>query len=69
MKRVLVLGAGPAGCAVSTVLARAGWPVTMVDAREEPVAAVGESLLPFGNRVLEHMGVSMEGFHGTCQHE
>ena len=40
----------------------------MVDARPEPLASVGESLLPFGNRVLEHMGVSMEGFqvkHGA----
>ena len=27
-----------------------------------PAAAVGESLLPFGTRVLEEMGVSMEGF-------
>jgi len=40
----------------------------MVDARPEPIASVGESLLPFGNRVLELMGVSMEGFqvkHGA----
>ena len=34
----------------------------MVDALAQPAAAIGESLLPFGTRVLELMGVSMEGF-------
>ncbi len=59
---VLILGAGPAGCAVAIPLARAGRRVLMVDALETPAAVIGESLLPFGSRVLELMGVSMEGF-------
>ncbi len=59
---VVVLGGGPSGCAVATVLARAGRDVLIVDRLRAPAAAVGESLLPFGTRVLEEMGVSMEGF-------
>ncbi len=59
---VLILGAGPAGCAVATPLARAGRDVLIVDALAQPAAAIGESLLPFGARVIELMGVSMEGF-------
>lgn len=65
---ILILGAGPAGCAAATVLARAGRDVLMVDALAQPAAAIGESLLPFGNRVLELMGVDMSGFivkHGA----
>ncbi len=53
----LILGAGPAGCAAATVLARAGRDVLLVDALPEPAAAIGESLLPFGTRVLDAMGV------------
>lgn len=64
----VILGAGPSGCAAATVLARAGRDVLLVDALAEPAAAIGESLLPFGNRVLELMGVDMSGFivkHGA----
>ncbi|MCP4809592.1 MAG: NAD(P)-binding protein [Proteobacteria bacterium] len=64
----LILGAGPAGCAAATVLARAGRDVLLVDALPEPAAAIGESLLPFGTRVLDAMGVDMSGFivkHGA----
>jgi len=58
----IVLGGGPSGCTLATLLARAGWDVLVVDRHETPLRAVGESLLPFGNRVLERIGISMDGF-------
>jgi flavin-dependent dehydrogenase len=45
--------------------------VTIFEQHEKPGVVVGESLLPFGNRVLEMLGVSMEGFivkHGAVFH-
>lgn len=58
----VVLGGGPTGCTLSTLLARAGWDVVVVERNEHPPRGVGESLLPFGNRVLELIGVSTDGF-------
>jgi flavin-dependent dehydrogenase len=59
---IVVLGAGPTGCTAATLLARAGHDVLVVDPDPEPRKVVGESLLPAGNRVLELLGVSMDGF-------
>ena len=59
---VVVCGAGPAGSALAALLAQAGVDVISIDRRETPGFAVGESLLPFGNRVLEAIGVKMDGF-------
>lgn len=61
-KRVAIVGGGPAGSALGTFCSRAGHEVVIFekDAVARPV--VGESLLPFGNRVLGKLGVSMEGF-------
>ena len=58
----VVMGAGPVGCTLATLLARAGRDVLLIERNEVPPATVGESLLPFGNRVLERMGISTEGF-------
>lgn len=61
-KRVAIVGGGPAGSALGAFCARAGHVVTLFE-REVPAApCVGESLLPFGNRVLEKLGVPMDGF-------
>jgi flavin-dependent dehydrogenase len=57
-----IVGAGPAGAALATLCARGGMSVTLFEQHEKPKVVVGESLLPFGNRVLEMLGVSMEGF-------
>ncbi len=57
-----VAGAGPAGCALAARLARAGRDVILVEQHEATRPVVGESLLPMGNRVLERLGISMEGF-------
>ncbi len=65
---IAIIGGGPTGSALATFLARAGRDVLVVEERKEPAMAVGESLLPFGNRVLEMLGVSMDGFivkHGA----
>lgn len=58
----VVIGGGPSGCTFATLMARRGHDVLIVDKVVDPPAAVGESLLPFGNRVLEKMGVDMSSF-------
>lgn len=60
--QVAILGAGPCGSTVGTLLARAGVDVVTVDVNPTAASVVGESLLPFGNRVLELLGVDMTGF-------
>ena len=59
---VTVLGAGPAGSALATLLARDGVDVLLVD-RRDAVDCVGESMLPWGTRVLEELGMDMSGFY------
>jgi flavin-dependent dehydrogenase len=59
---VCVVGGGPTGCTVATLLARAGRRVTIVEREPQACRVVGESLLPAGNRVLELLGISLEGF-------
>ncbi len=54
---VLVIGGGPAGSAVSTLLARKGWKVVLLEKAEHPRFHIGESLLPQGVPVLERLGV------------
>jgi flavin-dependent dehydrogenase len=61
-KKIAVVGAGPAGSALATFCTRRGHDVTVFRKPEQPEVIVGESLLPFGNRVLSLLGVSMEGF-------
>ncbi len=60
--RFVVLGAGPAGSATATFLARAGRDVTLIDADAAPRVAVGESLLPQAGEILTELGVDMSGF-------
>jgi flavin-dependent dehydrogenase len=58
----IIVGGGPCGCTFATRLAQAGRSVIIIDKEPKPLAAVGESLLPFGTRVLEKLGISMDGF-------
>ncbi|PYM18285.1 MAG: hydroxylase, partial [Candidatus Rokuibacteriota bacterium] len=44
--RVAILGAGPAGSALSILLARRGAEVTLFDDDRRPELLVGESLVP-----------------------
>jgi len=53
-----VVGAGPAGCAISLLLARAGIAVTLVEA--EPGLSSpfrGEALMPSGFEALDRLGL------------
>ncbi len=59
---IAIIGGGPTGSALATFLARAGRDVLIVEQQTEPEMVVGESLLPFGNRVLEMLGIPMDGF-------
>lgn len=56
--RVIVVGAGPAGAALSLLLARAGCSVTLLE-RETEFGRVfrGEGLMPLGLEVLHQMGL------------
>lgn len=54
---VLVIGGGPAGSTVSTLLARQGHRVVLLDKDVHPRFHIGESLLPANMPLLEHLGV------------
>ncbi|MCY3544227.1 MAG: NAD(P)/FAD-dependent oxidoreductase [Chloroflexi bacterium] len=57
---VIVIGGGPAGACVSTLLARMGFPVVLLERERFPRAHVGESLLPGSIPILESLGVMDE---------
>lgn len=54
---VVIVGGGPAGSTVATLLARKGHKVTLLERAVFPREHVGESLLPFCYRILEELGV------------
>ncbi len=54
--QVLVIGAGPAGSALGSYLARAGVPCLVVESERFPRPHVGESLVPAANRVFREIG-------------
>jgi flavin-dependent dehydrogenase len=55
---VLVVGGGPAGSTVATLLARKGWGVTLLEKDHHPRFHIGESLLPSNLPLLERLGVA-----------
>ena len=54
---VLVIGGGPAGSTVSTLLARRGYDVVLVEKDRHPRFHIGESLLPANLPLLDELGV------------
>lgn len=60
IERIAVIGAGPAGCTVATLLAKAGRRVLLFDSGRRPPLVVGESLIPAVVPVLRRLGVEDE---------
>jgi len=54
---VIVIGAGPAGCAAAIVLAEAGHSVLLIDRPTGARRALAESIPPSARRVLAELGV------------
>jgi flavin-dependent dehydrogenase len=54
---VLVIGGGPAGTTIATLLARGGRQVTLLEKDQHPRFHIGESLLPMNLPILERLGV------------
>jgi flavin-dependent dehydrogenase len=57
---VLVIGGGPAGSTVATLLARRGYQVTLLEKEHHPRFHIGESLLPANLPLFERLGVADE---------
>ena len=60
IRSVAILGAGPAGAALGTFLARAGVAVTLFDGGKRPPLIVGESLVPAVVPFLAALGIEEE---------
>ncbi len=57
---VLVIGGGPAGSAVATLLADQGHDVVMLEKAHHPRFHIGESLLPMNMPLFDRLGVRQE---------
>lgn len=62
MQDVLILGAGPTGCALGVALAKRGARVRIIEAVERPEAVVGESMLPCSGPLFDALGFDPSGF-------
>jgi len=57
---VLVIGGGPAGSTIATLLAQRGREVVLLEKSRHPRFHIGESLLPFNMPLFEQLGVGNE---------
>ncbi|MBI3270735.1 MAG: tryptophan 7-halogenase [Planctomycetes bacterium] len=57
MQEVVVIGGGPAGATVATLVQRAGHHCVLLERETFPRYHVGESLIPGANRVLDRLGL------------
>jgi flavin-dependent dehydrogenase len=53
----MVIGGGPAGSTISTLLSDMGWDVVLIDKDRHPRFHIGESLLPRNLPIFERLGV------------
>ncbi len=58
-KSIAIVGGGPAGAALATLCARRGHRITVFEADPTPRPSVGESLLPYGHRVWNKLGLDL----------
>lgn len=54
---VLVIGGGPAGSTISSLLVERGWKVVLLEKDQHPRFHIGESLLPMNLPILDQLGV------------
>ncbi|MFO1350433.1 MAG: tryptophan 7-halogenase [Gammaproteobacteria bacterium] len=54
---VLVMGGGPAGSTIATLLAQKNWRVTLLEKDRHPRFHIGESLLPMNLEIFERLGL------------
>lgn len=58
-KNIAIVGGGPSGAALSILCARNGHHTTVFEGEPSPRASVGESLLPYGHRVWNKLGLDL----------
>jgi flavin-dependent dehydrogenase len=54
---VLIIGGGPAGTTIGTLMKKRGYEVTLLEKNHHPRFHIGESLLPMNLPILERLGV------------
>ena len=54
---VLIMGGGPAGSTVSSLLSERGWDVVLLEKDQHPRFHIGESLLPMSLPIFDKLGV------------
>jgi len=57
---VLIIGGGPGGTTIGSLLKKRGWDVTLLEKEHHPRFHIGESLLPMNLPILERLGVLEE---------
>lgn len=57
MYEVIVIGGGPGGSSAATILAQQGFRTLLLEKERFPRFQIGESLLPYNNRLFERLGV------------
>lgn len=65
-KTIAIVGGGPAGAALGTLCARNGHTVTIFESDPTPRPSVGESLLPYGHRVWDKLGLDLGDTTRKC---
>jgi flavin-dependent dehydrogenase len=57
---ILIIGGGPAGTTIGSLLAEKGWSVALLEKSHHPRFHIGESLLPMNLPIFERLGVLEE---------